>query len=132
MLHPFFSTNPRSIFLVDGVGALVSTVLLLTVAYFEPFFGMPKDILYRLVSVTVVFMFYSLGMYFLRPIKWRKYLITIALCNLLYCCLTLVFVFYFFNQLTPWGIAYFFSEMMIIIFLSSIEIRLTKKLGKLS
>jgi hypothetical protein len=40
---------PRNVFLLDGIGALVSSLLLVVLlAPFESFFGMPSDYVYQL------------------------------------------------------------------------------------
>ncbi len=124
MLHEYFSEHPKLIFLTDGLGALLSTFLLFALASFEGIFGMPKNVLYQLIPVTIVFTAYSLGTYFINPKNWKLYLTLIAVANILYCCLTLVLVFYYFDKLTAIGLAYFFVEILVIVFLSRIEIRL--------
>jgi hypothetical protein len=124
MLHDYFRANPGSIFLIDGLGALLSTLLLLVIAYFEGVFGMPKNALYGLVPVTTTFAVFSLGSYLLSPTNWKRYLALIAIANILYCCLTLALLLYFFRKLTTLGIAYFFIEIVVILLLSRIELRL--------
>lgn len=123
MLYEYLSANPRLIFLIDGLGAILSTVLLLFIAYFEDVIGMPKGVLYKLLPVTILFAIYSLSSYLINPQEWKRYLAPIAFANMLYCCLTLVLVFYHFNNLTPLGIAYFFVEILVIALLSSMELR---------
>lgn len=120
----YLAANPRSIFLVDGLGALLSTMLLIIVAGLETFFGMPAKILYQLVPLTTMFAAYSLAAYFLRPVKWQLFLLPIAVANILYSCLTLFLVFYCFTELTKLGIAYFLGEILVIVFLAIIELRL--------
>ena len=126
MLHQYFSANSRLIFLIDGLGALLSTLLLLLIARFEEVFGMPKDVLYWLVPVTTIFTTYSLGSYLLNPKAWKRFLIPMAIANILYCSLTLVLLVYHFERLTVFGIAYFFAEILLILLLSRIELGLTK------
>lgn len=132
MLYDNLSAKPRLIFLLDGGGALVSTLLLLLMAYFEDIFGIPKSVLYRLVPITIIFTLFSLGCYVLRPTNWKRYLATIAIANILYCCLTLVLLFYFFRKLTTLGIAYFVIEIFVILLLSRIELRLAYNKGAIT
>lgn len=125
MLLAYFSTNPRSIFLVDAIGALLSTLLLLVVGNFEHMFGVPKYVAYQLAAVTALFAIYSLITFFANPVNWRRYLRVIAVANLLYCCLTLGLLFFYFKKLTAPGIIYFSVEIVIILLLSRLELRLT-------
>lgn len=124
MLPNYFLTNPRAIFLVDAFGALISTLLLFLLANLEDVFGMPDHILYRLLPVTIIFAAYSLAVYLLKPKNWKQYLTFIAIANLLYCGLTLVLLFYYFDQVTIVGKAYFFAEIVVIVILSRIELHL--------
>lgn len=124
MLLQYFSAHPRSIFLTDGLGALMSTLLLLVLAYFEHIFGMPKHVLYKLAPVTAILITYSLGLYLLNPKDWKRYLAPLAIANILYSCLTIVLLLCYFNKLTGPGIAYFSLEVIVILLLSGIELRL--------
>ncbi len=78
MLYKHYSTKPRLLFLIDGLGALVSTVVLVAVASFEELFGMPKNILYQLIPIPIVLTAYSLGCYLISPRNWKLYLNMIA------------------------------------------------------
>jgi hypothetical protein len=120
-----FSTNTRAIFLIDGLGALLSSILLVAVAYFEDTFGISKNVLYQLVPVPIVFTTYSLCCYVVNPQHWRLYLRIIALANILYCCLTLGLVYYYWAALTAIGVAYFLGEIVVVALLSSIELALS-------
>lgn len=64
---------------------------------------------------------------FLNPQKWKLYLNFIAVANILYCCVTIVLVFYYFDNLTAIGITYFSIEVLVIVFLFIIELRLASK-----
>ena len=119
----FLLANPRKLLLVDGMGALLSTLLLLLIAYWQPFFGMPAEVIYRLIPVTTLFTIYSLSCYFLTFANWKPYLRIIAIANILYCCVTLGLVLYFFKQLTLLGMAYFLSEKVIVILLALFELK---------
>jgi hypothetical protein len=126
-LFTYLSANPRTIFLVDGLGALLSTLLLFVIAYYEGVFGMPPDVLHQLMPVTTVFTAYSLATYFLNPGRWKRYLEIIAVANILYCCLTMALLVYYFDHLTKIGVTYFLAEVFLILLLSGIEFHLTIK-----
>jgi hypothetical protein len=53
--YRYFSAHPKLIFLTDGLGALLSTLFLFVVASFEGVFGMPKNVLYKIIPVTIIF-----------------------------------------------------------------------------
>jgi hypothetical protein len=113
-------------FLVDGLGALFSAAMLLVLARWEPFFGMPAGVLYRLAPVAAALAVYSLTCYALRPRYPKKYLYVIAAANLLYCVGTLGLLFFYFEKLTPLGVAYFLGEKIVVVALAVMEIRLAQ------
>lgn len=123
-LNSYLSSNPRTVFLIDGIGAVLSTMLLLVVGYFEDAFGMQKEVLHRLVPITILFSIYSLACYSLKPQNWKRYLDLIAIANFLYCFITVGLIVHYFNQLTPLGVIYFLIEIVVILILCRIEWRM--------
>ena len=122
MVHGHFVASPRSIFLLDGIGAFVSTLLLLIVGYFDEVFGIPINLLYQLLPIAIFCTLFSLTVYFLYPAKWKRFLLSIGIVNILYCCLTFVSIIFYYDSLTILGVAYFSIEIFIILLLSSIEL----------
>lgn len=122
--YRYFSAKPKIIFLSDGLGALLSTLFLFGLASLEWVFGMPENVLYQLIPVTIIFAAYSLALYLIDPKQWKFFLTLIAVANMLYCCVTMVLLCYYFDNLTAIGLAYFFVEILVIVFLSIIELRL--------
>ncbi len=117
--------HPKKIFLIDGIGGLVTATLLYALlARFEPFFGMPRSVLYWLSGIACLYALYSITCYFLLKDNWKPYLRVIALANLGYCCLTFGLLFYHAQSLSIWGFAYFLGEIAIILALARIEWRL--------
>ena len=116
----------RTIFLVDAIGAIVSTLLLILLAKYEGLFGMPVKIIYGLMPITTLFSIYSLTLYFLNLDQWKLFLRVIAIANLMYSCLTIYLIYTNFDYLTKIGIAYFISEVMVIVVLSIYEFKLSK------
>lgn len=111
-----FISNPRKVFLVDCVGATLTVFFLLVIlAKHEGIFGMPKQIVYYLASIASLFAFYSLLCYVANFKNWPRYLRIIMTANLVYCCLTITAVIYYFNKLTFLGILYFLMEVLLII-----------------
>ena len=117
--------KPKQLFLIDGLGAFVSAFLLgIILVNFESFFGMPREVLYPLAIIPCVFAVYSFFCFFRIPEKWRSFLKIIAIANLLYCCLTMSLVIYFYSELTVLGLLYFVLELAIILFLVFIELKM--------
>jgi len=118
----------KQLFLVDGLGAVVTALLLSQVlARWEPLFGMPKSVLFVLAGIAGCFAVYSLLCHFLVEKNWRPYLRGIAIANTLYCCLTLGLVVYRYEALTWLGIAYFLGEIMLVLFLVTVEVKKSKE-----
>lgn len=117
------SIDPKRIFLVDGVGALITaTTLVAILGQFESTFGMPQRAIYFLAAIAVSFAIYSLACYFKLPSNWPPFLRTIAIANLSYCILTLVLISVFRNEITTLGIAYFAAEIIVVSTLAIYEL----------
>lgn len=117
----------RQVFLIDGCGAAVSTLLLVVLACYESVAGMPRDILLKLLPATALFSVYSLACWVTPPRFWWRYLFVIAVANLLYTCLTLFLVLRFYNLLTVVGVFYFIAEMLIIVRLAVWELKIAAR-----
>ena len=118
-----FSSNIHQLFLIDSIGAILSVVAALTVAQFEPLFGIPAPLLYKLVILGSCFSFYSFLCFFIKVKKRRFYMKLLAAFNLLYCCLTAGLIVYLFQSLTILGLLFFISEIIIIAVLAYIELK---------
>lgn len=116
--------NSKKLFLIDGLGALLSAFLLgVILVQFEPLFGMPRKALYFLSATACLFATYSGLCYVFLKKNHAVYLKPIAWANLLYCCLTIVLTVYFYKELTTLSIIYFLAEVMVIVTLAMIELR---------
>lgn len=118
--------NPKikKVFLIDGIGALLSAVLLgFVLTSFEDVFGMPRNVLFGLSSIAAVFSIYSFSCYFFnfKNLQLKLKLITSA--NVLYCFLTAYLVFHFYDNLTTLGLLYFILEIIVIFTLVVFERR---------
>ncbi len=128
----YFKKQPRLLFLIDGIGALTSALLLIVVLpSFEEIFEMPQPMLYMLACIALFLGSYSFCCFYLSPKNWPPYMLAIAVANFIYCLVTLSLVFYFFEALTSLGITYFIVECFIIGILSGIEIKvgMSEKVG---
>ena len=116
------TNRPYIIFLVDAVGALLSTLLLcFLVAPFPNLFGMPRQVCYALAVPAAVFTIYSFCCFLYEPKNGRQFLIGILIANGLYACVSLVLMLTTWNQLTPLGIAYFTGEILVLFLLMRFE-----------
>lgn len=114
--------HPRKLFLIDGLGALLSSLLLgVVLVKLEPVFGMPKNVLAILALLALLFAVYSLVVYWIFPTWWRPALRVIAVVNLLYCCVTLGLVYAYREVVTSWGVLYFVLEVLVIAGLATKE-----------
>ena len=120
------STKPSSIFLVDGVGALLSAFLLggLLATFYEVV-GMPSSILYLLGGLAFLFAVYSLTCSYLGLPHW-PYLLLIIIANTLYSFLTVALMFIH-SSLSSLGLLYFILELLIISVLIYLEIQVLLK-----
>lgn len=116
----------KNIFLIDGLGAIISTFCLVVLVYFEDKFGMPKNYLYLFITIGSICSIYSISCYFLSSTNWRKYLTLIAISNLLYCGLTAFAIYINAYKLTSIGYIYFCVELVIIITLAVYELKKAK------
>lgn len=121
-------TQPKRIFLIDGLGALLSAFLLIAVlARFQEFIGIPQRILYFLAGIASFFALYSHTCSLLVVEKWKVYLKIIMLANIAYCLLTIGVILYFRQTLTILGLIYFLGEISVIGILIWLERRVIDK-----
>ncbi|PJZ83245.1 hypothetical protein [Leptospira harrisiae] len=123
----FLKNNSKYIFLIDGLGAILSGVLLsLVLPLYIDYLGMPIDTLYILSILPFVYAVYSLLCCVLNPFQWKFYLRVIALANFLYCAFTMFYLLMNLDQTTIVCEIYFVLEMMVVVSLASFEWKLTK------
>lgn len=120
----------KQLFLIDGIGALVTVVMLSQVlARYEPLFGMPKGVLYVLSGIAFCFAAYSLTCHFLISTHFKIFLKVILSANVVYTFLTIGLVIFYFRTLTWLGLAYFTVELIVIYILVLAEYRKVKTSG---
>jgi len=116
--------NPKQLFLIDAIGALVSAFFLgVVLVQFESSIGMPRNILYLLALLPCFFAAYSFLCHFLIHNNWRTFLMIIALANTSYCILTIGLLIVHYRNLTILGLLYFLLELLIVGILITAEIR---------
>lgn len=110
--------NSKTIFLLDGVGALISLLALgLLLPAFQSYIGMPIMILYGLATLALTFAVYSLSCYQFADHSNPIWLKLIICANLSYCLISLACIFVFFEDLTWLGLTYFVAEKFIVMFI---------------
>jgi hypothetical protein len=123
--------KPRILFLVDSVGALLTTLSLFVVLRtFHELIGMPLSVLTYLSILSACFCLYSAACFLFLKRNWVPFIRVIGIANLLYCVLTMTLVLVYFHQLTAFGIAYFLGEIMIVGFIVYIELQVAKAIKK--
>ena len=122
------ATNAKKLLLVDALGGLLSVALLTAVvARFERYFGMPQHVVYFLSFLAGIYVMYSFGCYFFMQRNQAAFLKPIAIANLMYSCITIALIYYFYQKLTILGFMYFFVEAIIVLVLGVAGLKLNSK-----
>ncbi len=125
------SNKPKNIFLLDSIGALLTTVILLVLLKTNnDFFGMPNNILACLTGMAACLCIYSTTCYFFVAKNHSPFIVAIGIANLMYCLLTIGWVISHYRQLTFIGITYFSLECIIIMLLACLELQVVNKINK--
>ena len=115
----------KSLFLIDGLGALVSAISLgVVLVQLESWVGMPPPVLYPLAGIAGLFALYSLSCFFFLKGNRSPFLKGIAIANLLYCGLTLGAMIFHAEHLRPLGWTYFAGELVIVVGLAVLELKM--------
>jgi len=123
--------KPKSLFLADGIGALTTAVFLFIILRtYHEFFGMPQAIVTYLSIIAAIFCVYSISCFLFLDSNWEPFLRTICIANLLYCCLTIALVVFFYHSITIFGITYFLIEIVAICVLVLVELKTLSRLAK--
>jgi FtsH-binding integral membrane protein len=119
--------SPRTLFLVDGAGALVTA---LTVGMVLPalgdYIGTPRPVLRALALTAAVFAAYSFTCAATRPTRWPGYLRGIALANAGYCVITAALLIRFGAALHVLDWLYFVGEIVVVGALVTVELRVAR------
>ncbi|MEQ9405678.1 MAG: hypothetical protein RIM99_18960 [Cyclobacteriaceae bacterium] len=120
-------SNPKKLFIIDGLGAILSAFLLgVVLVKYESVFGIPSQTLYLLATMPVFFAIYDLYSYIRGNEHADRHLRIIAIVNLLYCCLSIGFAFYHFDTITILGWSYILAEIVIVVVLAIVELKTAK------
>ena len=127
MLFNIHSLKIRQVFLIDGIGALLSALFLWLIYYFRNVFGVPDNMFKLLIVYPVLFACYSLICAWLTPVKWKSFLSIIMTCNLLYIIFSLGLVSFYFEELYIPAVIYFLAETLIVLTVVYFEYCMLKK-----
>ncbi len=120
--------NPTTIFIVDGIGALLTAFSLgFILVRFEEVFGIPSQALYKLAVIPIIYLGFDIFSYQQGQKHVGRNLTILAVLNLIYCCISLGIGIYHFQVLKIWGWLYIFNEIIIIVILSMFEIRVGRE-----
>lgn len=122
-------SNPKKLFQIDGLGALISALMLgFVLVSLEKYFGIPKSTLYILAFVPCCYAAYDLYCYSTLNGNVGPYLIGIGTANLLYCFLSIGFAFYHHTTITILGWIYIVIEVIIVCALAIFEIKTGRRM----
>lgn len=122
------TNNHNHVFLLDAVGATISIFLLLFVLVpYGNFFGLSSSTLINLSIPIFGLLLFSMLCFFLKPQNWKLFMKLLALGNLVYCLFTSLIILLNFKELTIWGVVYFLIEIVLILFIVSIEMATVRK-----
>ena len=116
--------SPQRLFLVDGLGALLSAISLgVVLPGFERTVGLPAQALHRLAFLAGGLAAYSFLCCWAQPANWRPLLKGIALANLLYGGLTAALLLFRYPTVTAVGGVYFGLELTVVVLLAGWELQ---------
>jgi hypothetical protein len=120
----FFSRETRKLFLIDALGAAVTSFsLFFVLRNYNEYFGMPQNSLTYMSILGLFYFTYSISCFYFVTNRFILCLRIIAIANILYSTLTIILLYVHYNDLTKIGLAYFLSETLIIAVLAYVEFR---------
>ena len=124
-----FIINPKKLFLMDALGAIISAILLgVVLVKLESVFGVPANMLYFLAAIPVLFILYDLFCLTKRKNNLSPFLKGIAVVNIMYCCLSIGMAVYHLKTITIFGYLYILIEVIITFTLAVFEYKVANKL----
>jgi hypothetical protein len=122
-----FESKPKNLFLIDGLGAILSAFLLgVVLVKLERFFGIPASTLYFLAILPIFFAIFDFYCFLNKIKNVGDSLKIIATLNLLYCFLSLGLAVYHIDTITSLGWAYLLIEVLIVASLAILELEVAR------
>lgn len=126
------SEKPKTLFLVDSFGALLTAFLLFVVIRkLNPYVGMPTTVLTYLAATAGLFCIYSFTCFLFLKRRWTLFIRIIGVANLFYCVLTIGLLIKYYHLLTILGTSYFLLEITIIALLSYVELKVASEIKRI-
>jgi len=127
-MGPTMRIDPKSVFLLDGIGALLTALSLGVILPLVPeWIGLAPSVLRALGGVGAIYAAYSLSRYFVGETTRGLWLRALMVANLAYCVLTATLVGLHFGSLEVLGVVYFGGEILIILALVALELRVYRR-----
>ncbi len=124
-----FETEPKKLFLIDGVGAAFSAFLIgFVLIRLQTLLGISVSTLYLLAALPLAFALYDGFCYRKLNTGAGPFLKVLAIMNLLYCGLSITLTVFHFNTITILGLFYFATEILIVVILALIELKVASRL----
>jgi len=118
----------KRLFLLDGIGALISAVMLgVVLVHLQAYVGIPATSLYFLAALPCVFAAFDFYCYLYVQQGLASCLRTIAIVNLLYCVLSVGIALYHLEMITLLGWIYIIVEIIIVVALSLFELQVARR-----
>lgn len=113
---------PRTLFLMDGIGAGISAFILGVLwGRFPSLLGFPQTTLYVLALIPCFFMLYDGLQYFKKSNPSAVAVKSIAYMNGAYCIFSLLCCLFYYDTLTTLGFLYLFMEIVLVITIAYVE-----------
>lgn len=120
--------KPRTMFLLDGLGGLVTAGMLCVVLpSMHTMVGLSPQLLRTLGAIGAAYATYSLGCFALVGARWPRALAVLLVANVLYCAVSALVVRRHLDALTTLGIAYFALEIVAITALVGLELAVLRR-----
>ena len=111
--------SPKSLFLLDAIGALLTVVCITFVLKpIEFHIGLPANTLNVLAAIAGLLSMYSFFCFFFLKSSWGSFLFIIGAGNILYCIFTTILLIIHAETISMIGLSYFLAEMGIITWLA--------------
>jgi hypothetical protein len=118
-----FSKKPMLILLVDGLGAILTTLLLVfLVPILDPFWVNLNPFYTILPLISGILAFTSLATFFFFKTNWLIYLRFVVTANIGYCLFSLFILVFDWNYVSILVITYFSLEILIVLLLVYLEL----------
>ena len=121
--------TPKRLFLIDGIGALLSAFMLgIVLVRYESFFGIPTGTLQNLAKLALGLVVYDITSYTGKARNSIYFLQFLPFANLTYCALSIAYIWPHHEKITTSGWIYIIGEFIIVLLLAQFEWRFAKRL----